>query len=381
MKNNPIKLLIGAILLVGLIGFQSCKKDDNNNDEVIPPSVNDYDRVAMLSNYATAYIVPAYTEYKNQIDLLTTEAQNFTSAPSISSLQNLRIQWENALLVWQDVAFLEFGPAAYIGLRSQTNLYPVDTTLIKDNITSGAYNLQTASNYDAKGLQAIDYLINGLASDDQGIVDYYNSTINAKTYLQDVVNELQTNSVYVYNEWNVSFAQSFVSNSASNAQGSSVSELLNALVQHYETYVRKGKIGLPAGVFNGFSQQPMPEHVEAYYYGQSLPFVYRALDALQKFLKGEAYETTANGQGFDDYLKFVQATTGGQPLELVIDNQINTIKSQLATISDPLSNEVVNNNQGVQNVYQPIQQLVPQLKVEVTDALGVLITYQDADGD
>lgn len=381
MKNNYIKLLLGSLLAIGLIGFQSCKKDDNNTEEVVIPSANDYDRVAMLSNYASAYIVPAYEEYKNQVDVLSTDVQNFTAAPSISSLQNLRIQWENALLVWQDVAFLEFGPAAYIGLRSQTNLYPVDTTLIKDNITSGSYNLQTASNYDAKGLQAIDYLINGIAASDQDIVDYYNSSSNAKVYLQDVVNELKTNSVYVYNEWNVSFAQSFVSNSASNAQGSSVSDLLNALVQHYETYVRKGKIGLPAGVFNGFSQQPMPEHVEAYYYGQSLPFVYRSLDALQKFLKGEAYQTTANGQGLDDYLKFVQATTGGQPLEIVIDNQINTIKSQLATINDPLSNEVVNNNQGVQNVYQPMQQLVPQLKVEVTDALGVLITYQDADGD
>ena len=381
MKNTGQKLLLIALFLAGVWSWQGCTKDKEPDIDKNLPSVDDYDRVLMLSNYANAYIVPAYTEYKSQLNNLTSDVQNFTGSPSITTLQNLRIKWETALLVWQDVAFLELGPAAYIGLRSQTNLYPVDTTLIHTNISLGTYNLQAASNFDAKGLQAIDYLINGIALNDQAIVDYFNATPNAKLYLQDVASELLTNATYVQNEWSVSFAQSFVSNSASNAQGSSVSDLLNAIVQHYETYVRKGKIGLPAGVFNGFSQLPMPEHVEAYYYGQSLPFVYRSLNALQKILKGEAYETTTNGEGLDDYLNFVQAQTAGQPLELVIDNQINTIKTQLDAINDPLSNEVVSNNAGVQNVYQPMQQLVPQLKIEVTDALGVMITYQDTDGD
>ncbi len=53
--------------------------------------------------------------------------------------------------------------------------------------------------------------------------------------------------------------------STSNSQGSSISNIINALCLHYEFYVRRGKVGLPMGVFNGFSQQKLPHLVECYY--------------------------------------------------------------------------------------------------------------------
>ncbi|HRN42913.1 MAG TPA: imelysin family protein, partial [Vicingus sp.] len=189
------------------------------------------------------------------------------------------------------------------------------------------------------------------------------------------------NGSYVFNEWINTYRTDFISNSASNAQGSSVSNLVNALNSHYETYIRKGKIGLPSGVFNGFSQAPMPNHVEALYFKQSLPYVYRSLSSFKKFLNGNSYTNNTSGKGFDDYLTFVNAVSGGIPLETAINNQMVAIDNQLATINDPLSNEVLVNNQGVKDVYQQMQLLVPKLKVEMTDALGVLITYQDNDGD
>ncbi|MCO6499826.1 MAG: imelysin family protein [Vicingus serpentipes] len=378
MKKDQIlfKLLFVFSLLI-LIG---CSKD---KDPVIPEDKDpeEYDRTALLNNYTHQYIQPAYAAYYNQVKILNNEVDSFIASPTILSLQNLRTEWEISLLIWQDVAFLEFGPAANISLRAQTNIYPVDTALIKSNISSGVYNLQAASNFDAKGFQALDFLLNGIAAVDADIVNYYTNTVNAKTYLQDVASEIETNASTVYNDWNSSYGTAFINNSASNAQGSSISDVVNAISQHYEGYIRKGKVGLPAGVFNGFSQLPMPEHVEAYYSNQSLPYVYRSLTSIQNFIQGKGYISTVNGEGLDDYMNFVNAQNNGQPLSTVINNQFSAIQVELGNINDPLSNEVVNNQSGVEAVYQKMQMLVPYIKIEMTNALEVLITYQDTDGD
>ena len=43
--------------------------------------------------------------------------------------------------------------------------------------------------------------------------------------------------------------------------------------------------------------------------------------------------------------------------------------------------EIQTNKTQVDNAYEKLQQLVPLLKVDLTSALGVLITYADNDGD
>jgi hypothetical protein len=77
----------------------------------------------------------------------------------------------------------------------------------------------------------------------------------------------------------------------------------------------------------------------------------------------------------------LSAQYNGEDLSTLIENQINTIISNLNGLNDPLSNEVLVNSQEVSGVYQSMQMLVPSIKVEMTSALGVLITYQDSDGD
>jgi predicted lipoprotein len=383
IKRNNIKRsqTIGVSLCLSLLVIVGCSKKDD--DTIIPeePTVSEFDRTPLLTNYSNQYIKPAYSAYYSEVSSLKNQVISFNSTLTTSSLQTLRSKWKNTLLIWQDVAFLEFGPAANISLRAQSNVYPVDTSTINTNISSGTYNLQVAANFDAKGLQAIDFLVNGTAGNDNDIVTYFTNNSNARTYLIDVVNDLESNTKTVNDAWQGSYSATFIANSASNAQGSSVSDIINAINQHYETYDRKGKIGLPAGVFNGFSQSPMPLHVEAYYSEESLPYVYRSLSSLKNFVKGSGYITSSNGTGLDDYLLFVSAKNNGQDLHTVIDNQFNAIKVELDNISDPLSNEVTVNNAGVKSVYQKMQQMVGYIKVDMTNALEVLITYQDADGD
>ena len=340
-----------------------------------------FDKQAMLDNITNNYILPALGNYKTKCESLNNSSNTFISNPDQQNLNNLRSNWMLALLSWQEVSFLDFGPSEYIILKSQTNIYPTDTTLINYNINVGNWNFTNSNYFDQKGFQALDYLLNKPNYTDQQLIDYFNTNINAQNYLTDITQDILDNINYVNSEWNASYKTTFINNHESTAQGSSVSNMVNALCLHYEFYVRRGKIGLPLGAFNGFSQLEMPELVECYYYGQSLPFAAQAISSLKNFINGINYTTEKNGQGLDDYMDFTNAMYNNNLLSVTINNQLNEISASLNSLNDPLSLEITTNKSAVSATYQIMQQLVPYLKVDMTSALGILITYQDNDGD
>lgn len=342
-----------------------------------------FEKSLMLTNICDNYIIPAYTNFNEKNITLSNSASGFLSNPSVNTFESLKQNWKNALLSWQQVCFLDFGPASFVILNNQVNLYPVDTNIINNNITLGLYNLDQASNNDAKGYQALDYLLHQPGMTVQDHVTYFTSNENAMTYLIDVVQNISYWSNYILTEWTTSYQDGFKSNSSneSNAQGSSISNLVNGLCYHYESIIRKGKIGLPLGAFNGFSQQEMPDLVECYYHQESLPFAIESVNAMKRYINGESFNTSEYGLGLDDYMNFVGASQNSSSLSSVINNQIDEIIEKIEQLNDPLSNEITANKPAVTQAYSALQQLVPYLKVDMTSALGVLITYQDNDGD
>jgi predicted lipoprotein len=344
------------------------------------PEVENYDKVTMLTNIANNYIQPAYLNFSNQANTLKTNVATFTSTTTTANLVICQNQWKLTCLAWQDVAMLEFGPANSLSLRSQTNIFPVDTTLINSNIETNSTNLQLPANYDAKGLQALDFLLFKYNMTNDQIVAYYTNTLNSKDYLTEVVTEIYTNASSIGSDWST-YNQVFIDNNTSNAQGSSVSNLVNALSLHYEAFVRKGKVGIPSGVFNGITGATLPGHVEGFYSGYSIELAKQEMLAIQSLIKGMSYGSVTNGQGLDDYLDYVLAKSGEQNLSQAIDTKINEIISLLDGLNGPLSEDVDTNGASVSKVYAAMQQLVPLIKVDMTSKLGVLISYSDNDGD
>lgn len=380
--------------LVVLLSF-SCRKkgcmDENATNYDADAEVADnatctyepFEKTQMLTNICDNYIIPAYTNFNEKNIALSNSVSGFSSNPTTDAFESLKESWKEALLSWQQVCFLDFGPAAFVILNNQLNLHPVDTDVINNNISLGVYNLEQADNNDAKGYQALDYLLHqpGMTSEDH--VTYFTTNANAMTYLTDVIDNINYWSNYILSEWTGSYQESFKSNSSSesNAQGSSISNLVNGLCYHYESIIRKGKVGLPLGAFNGFSQQEMPDLVECYYHQESLPFIVESINAVNKYINGASYNTGENGLGLDDYMNYVGATQNSNSLSSVINNQIDEIIEKVGQLNDPLSNEIVVNKPAVTEAYSALQQLVPYLKVDMTSALGVMITYQDNDGD
>ena len=389
IPQTRVRLIFSIFILSAI--FTSCKKrgcmDQNatNYDpqaQVEDNSCNygDFQRTEMLQNLCDNYIIPAYNNFNTQTSNLKNSTTTFSNERTVENLVAMKNQWREALLVWQDVSFLDFGPSEFVVLKNQVNLFPVDTALIKNNIAFGDYNLDYSSNNVAKGFQALDFLLNQPNYTDEDLVNYFVNDDDATAYLSDITSNLEVNSQAVVDSWST-YRTTFIDNSTSTAAGSSVSNLVNGLCSYYETYIRKGKIGLPLGIFNGFSQQEMPELVECYFYQQSLPFAHRAVESMKKYINGQSYENGTEGLGLDDYMDHVNATSGNLNLSADINNQIDEILSGLLNINDPLSNEIMTNKDGVTTCYSKLQELVPLMKIDMTSALGVLITYQDNDGD
>ena len=395
MNTKFLKLIyfFSALLII-----QSCKKSGCTDPEALNYNIDaqkddnsclyeDYDKLSLLTNLADNYIIPSLDAYKSKIVTLNIHVDSFITNPSISNLTLIRTNWEDALLNWQDIGFLDFGPSEYILLRKQTNTFPIDTTELNNSITLADWNLGYVSSYDSKGLQALDYLLFKPGHTDNELITYFQNNENARNYLKALTEDLNQNINYVTNEW-ITYREDFIndfevttSNLSTNSQGSSISNIINALCLHYEFYVRRGKVGLPLGVFNGFSQLELPELVECYYSGKSTQNLVRSVNSLRKYVTGSSYLNNDNGLGLDDYMDFVNAEQNSQQLSTVIDNQFLTILEELNNINGPLSEEIINNKLHITQTYQELQQLVPYIKVDMTSPLGVLITYQDNDGD
>ena len=368
--NTLIFTLIFTVL------FTSCIKEPETNGANL---IDDFERKDMLENLADNYIMPGYQNYVSKINDLEQSVLAFETSLTQSDYESILLEYKKGLNAWQAISFLEFGPAENIILRGQSNVYPIDTTLVQSNITNGAYNLASAGNYSAKGWQSLDYLLyfqqNATAS-----TTFFANNPQAIEYLKSVVIDLKNNAEYVNNSWST-YRTTFVNNNANNANGSAVSDMTNAVVAHYETFVRKGKVGLPVGAFNGFSQKPMPQNVEGLYQNAQLEYSNTVMTYFKRFLNGQSFDGTKDELGLLDYANFVGATVDGKEISIAVNAQVERILIANDNVIGAWSDMVQQNPPVSNDIYLEYQKLTPLIKVDLTSALGIIITYQDNDGD
>ncbi|MCX8081351.1 MAG: imelysin family protein [Bacteroidia bacterium] len=367
MKKIIVFTIIAGITLAGFF----CRKKKKSPEENAP-----FDKAGMLANYADNLILPAYHKFNASLDSLIDAAQQFTANPQISSLQNLRTKFNSAWMRYQKISPFEFGPAESVVVQMNFNVFPTDTTQIKSNIQSGNYNLDAASNLDAKGFPALDYLLYGYNKSDQDIVNEFLSQSNRKAYIMDVLFNMKSKITQVIQGWNNGYIQTF-KNSLSTDIGSSIGALVNRLNFELD-YLKNAKIGIPLGKKTlGY---PVPGAVEGFYKKQSVAMAYETLLVIEDMFLGRGLNGV-NGLGFDDYLNHLKAQHTNGPLADAINNQFSVAKNKLNQLTDPLSVQVVNNPNPVNDAWTELVKLLVLLKTDMPSRLGVQITYQDSDGD
>lgn len=375
-------ILVSSFIVLALL-FSCSKKKDDASANVVPVGTP-LDRESMLVNIADNIILPSYANFKGKLDLMITKSDNFRTAPTVSTLAEFRTAWKDAYIEWQKAAIYDFGPASDYALNSYLNVYPTNITTINSNIASGNVSLETFSSFSAQGFPAFDYLLNGLGNTDDEIITFYTTDADAAkrlAYILQLTTQMNSKFTSVYDTWTKSYRSTFVSKTSMDIY-SSTSLMVNGIVFYYERYVRSGKFGIPSGaMINGTLQ---PTSVEAYYKKDiGLTLAKTAHQAFVDFFNGKNVNTGVEGASLKTYLNSLGAkdATTQVLLSTTINDQFKVISSKLDVLHEDLSNDVQTNNNAMIAVYNEMQKVVRMLKVDMSSAMSVTITYTDNDGD
>ena len=180
----------------------------------------------------------------------------------------------------------------------------------------------------------------------------------------------------VQGQWNGPYRATFIGNTGTNA-GSSLSLAVNAFSRYYEHFLRSGKIGIPAGAMTGTAATGK---IEAYYYRRELPLelAVTAHAAVQNAFNGRTGQPSL--KTYVDALGAKDSRTG-QSLTQIINAQFGTAAQQLATLGPDLHATIQTRNAAALQAFAEMQKAVRLLKVDMTSAMSVTVTYVDNDGD
>ncbi|MEX0906632.1 MAG: imelysin family protein, partial [Balneolaceae bacterium] len=209
-----------CLFLAGILAIfaHSCGDDGPSG-----PSSSDFDRLAMLENWADNIIIPAFASFSEETARLKSAAEEFTEEPSQPTLDEMRNAWESAYLSFQHVSMFEMGRAMELRFCDNLNVYPTDTEEIHDNIEQGSYNLELPSLTNSQGFPALDYLLYGLGSNDAEILTYYTIDSNTeayRTYVLDLATRIDELTQEVSTHWAEEYRDVFVENSGDGANAS-----------------------------------------------------------------------------------------------------------------------------------------------------------------
>lgn len=345
------------------------------------PDVDDFDRQAILVNWADNLIIPALTNFAGLTDELNLSANTFTDNPTQQNLNDLRDKWLESYKAWQHVSMFEMGEAMQLRYRDNLNIYPTDTDEIRENIEEGSYNLELPSLNNSQGFPALDYLLFGLSDSDEELLLYYTTHEHSdayKTYVLDLTNRIDTLTETVLENWTSGFRDEFVSNSG-NGANSSLDMMVNDYILYYEKALRAGKIGIPAGVFSG---SPLSSHVEGLYSGEfSKTLFMESLNAVQNFFNGTHFGSSETGESLQSYLDFLETMKDGQSLASMINNQFNIAREEAQGLDENFSEQVESDNNKMLSTYDELQRNVVFMKVDMLQALNINVDYVDSDGD
>lgn len=369
-------LFVSVLVVTGLTGLLlSCVEDSGEETQ------QETARKPVLENLASNVIIPGYENLHAQMTLLDQSVKNFTSDPNQANLEALRTDFISTYSQWEKVSFLEFGPAFSQTLRAEFNTFPTDNFSIDNAIESGEFSLTGFSTTNRRGLPAMDYLIYGLADTDEEIVAKYNIDENAgnrKEYLL-AVSQLILNKIdLVYNQWLPSggnYQEEFIQKDGTDV-GSSFGEMVNALSQYLERFSRDARMGIPLGKRS--QGVIIPRNVEAYYSQQSIPLLQAHISGMKDFYLGKQGDT--DGKGFYELLQEIRAGEDEGLADRILA-QFDLILGRLDQVPSPLSTTIQTNPAPAEAAHQELQKQVILIKTEFSSALGVLITYQDNDGD
>ncbi len=362
-----IGVFVAAIALI----FSSCTEE--KKDATQPTC--DFEQQALLSNYGENFIVPAFQQFYDDADALVIAATALEATADEQNLQAARTALANAYTSFQSTLPYIFGPAVtpQFKFNERVNTFPVNTELIEQNITNGQTNV--SENFATSiGLAAAEYLLYGTQEQDLNNTDVlalFQANENRTEYLKYTAEYISLLAGNVLAEWQQTYFDEFVANTGS-AEGSSLALLVNEVNFSFET-LRNFKLKIPVGLFNG--GVPQPQKSEGYNAEIGMALLKAHTAAFIEMFEG------SNGLGLKDYSNCLDPGMNETLLGDDILSKLNAVESKIIALQGTLPENLENNQQAIIDLVDEMQLIIPLLKREMTNLMGVRIAYTDNDGD
>ncbi len=365
-------LLVGASCLLGLTG---CEK---STDDPSTDLFSTYDRRALLNRVRDNAIEPAFHNLAHNTATLRAFGGQLSANITPTDLDALQAAWRRAALDWKPTQSFSFGPAETLnlasGIGSEANPVVIETALAGAVAASIDQNFIDTRPATAKGLWALEYLLFDPLGGDAAVLTSFTTASDAdrrRAYIVALAADLDARATAAHDAWLTgAYREAFVA-ADGNDVTSSLSLLVNASVQEIET-IKNDRLGVPLGDLNGGTAQP--ETAEGYRSGMSGALIQASLDGVRN-----VWASTPDARGISGLLDHLGAqSAGGQALSAAIEEKLAAART-LAP-GDVVS-QVGQARQPVVDLQNAIKQLTVLIKAEAVSKLGVLLTFNDNDGD
>jgi predicted lipoprotein len=183
---------------------------------------------------------------------------------------------------------------------------------------------------------------------------------------------MKTEITAVVSGWS-SYRSTFV-NGTGNESTSPFALLVNNFCKDFEL-CKTTKIGFPIGNHTLGIQQP--NYLEARRSGMGKTLLIENIRGSRSIFYGLSL-SGSNGQGFDDYLNAIEDKAAlSNTIASRFDYMLSTPQSWTGTLEALMASSPAT----LESFYDYQQGSVINMKTDMASAFGVLITYQDTDGD
>jgi uncharacterized protein len=345
-----------------------------------------FDRGAVLANLTDRVILPAHTALLGKAAALDAAALELRAAPDAAHLETLQQAWREAADAFARVE--PFGFEGAMILHNQISKWPANVDRVEEFIAGPEPQALDAafvesSGSTAKGLPVIEYLVfDPEAGDEAVLARLTEGEQHARRvdYLVALAANLHRKADELHRLWasdggNLAgrFRDAALSDGEPQGPISMLSNELVGMVQH----VVQEKIGKPLGKRTyGMAQ---PHEAEGWRSGHATALVRANIESVQRAFEGGP--AGGDEPGLAEYLAYLDAQSEAEPLAPKISGQLAAALAALDALPASLERAVETNPAEVTAAYDAHYALLALLKIDMTNRLGVTITFNDSDGD
>lgn len=325
-------------------------------------------RAEVTARLASTVAVGHWGAFERRSAVLAERAQEVCAAPSASGWEAAREAWWEAREPWKHGELVQFGPIVEYPDRLGPKLddWPADVGAVEELLASDAPldpEAFAAMGSATRGLPVVEVL---LWSGEDPLAAAVADPRRCEA-LVGATADVHANAARLLESWTGEWVPRLVAPSPwSGGPWDGTREVLdewaNRAVFAVED-VRGTRLGRPLGDASGGA--PVPEALESRWSGRSLQDARDVLDGVREVWDGPGLRSLVADEG----------------LRAEVDALFATSAERLAEVPEPLEQAIAEEPEIVVRAQEALFALQVALQVEVAQALGVTVTFNDNDGD